>query len=245
MDGLIVAPAVNTNGLATGSTLIADTGTRLVKRSDLAIIPTPPATRTHRPVSHYELAEAIIDTLKFRHLNVVKDEYAVSFDGMKMFGLMEIDVEWSGNDRSMKLALAVGYRIFCCSNMMFKGDYFPLLARHSNSFNLIEQVSIGVDRIQRNFAPLNEQIELWSARQLSDDDARVILYKAFLEKGIPVPLKLLKDTHNHYFNPQYEEFAPRTLFSLSNAFTSAFKLLDPLKAYPATSKLAGFLTQFE
>lgn len=248
-----VIPLVPANG--TNSTLIADTGTRKLTRDELRLISTPPATRTHKPVSHYELVNAIIDTLKFRHLNVVKDEYAVSFDGMKMFGLMEIDVEWSGlrfaiglrngNDKSMRLALTVGYRVFCCSNMMFKGDYHPLIARHSNQFNLIDQVSIGVDKIQRNFGPLNEQIELWSSRQLSDDDARVILYKAFLEKGLPVPLKLLKDTHAHYFNPKYDEFAPRTLWSLSNAFTSAFKELDPLKAYPVTAKLSGFLSQFE
>ncbi len=237
------------------STLIADTGTRLVTRDELRFIQTPEATRTHKPVSHHELVNAIIDTLKFRHLNVVKDEYAVSFDGMKMFGLMEIDVEWSGvrfaiglrngNDKSMRLALTVGYRVFCCSNMMFKGDYHPLIARHSNQFNLIDQVSIGVDKIQRNFEPLNKQIDMWSAKAISDDDARIILYKAFIEKGLPVPLKLLKDTHNHYFSPRHDEFAPRTLWSLSNSFTSAFKELDPLKQYPATAKLADFLTQFE
>jgi len=31
-----------------------------------------------------------------------------------------------------------------------------------------------------------------------------------------------------YFNPQVEEFAPRPTWSLSNAFTSAFKELDPI-----------------
>jgi hypothetical protein len=41
--------------------------------------------------------------------------------------------------------------------------------------------------------------------------------------------------------PQYEEFRPRTLWSLSNAFTSAFKELEPIPQYKATAKLAGFL----
>lgn len=49
------------------------------------------------------------------------------------------------------------------------------------------------------------------------------------------------DCHDHYFGPQYEEFKPRTIWSLSNAFTSAFKELDPIPQFKATAKLAGFL----
>jgi len=30
-----------------------------------------------------------------------------------------------------------------------------------------------------------------------------------------------------YFEPQYPEFSPRTMWSLSNAFTSAFKSSEP------------------
>jgi hypothetical protein len=46
-----------------------------------------------------------------------------------------------------------------------------------------------------------------------------------------------------YFNPTVEEFQPRTMWSLSNSFTSAFKDLDPIPQYKATAKLAGFLGQ--
>jgi hypothetical protein len=44
-------------------------------------------------------------------------------------------------------------------------------------------------------------------------------------------------------NPQYEDFKPRTLWSLSNAFTSAFKNLEPIPQFKATAKLSGFLEQ--
>jgi hypothetical protein len=42
-------------------------------------------------------------------------------------------------------------------------------------------------------------------------------------------------------DPQYEEFKPRTVWSLSNAFTSAFRELEPIPQFRATAKLAGFL----
>ena len=42
-------------------------------------------------------------------------------------------------------------------------------------------------------------------------------------------------------NPQQEEFNSRTMWSLSNAFTSAFKELDPIPQFRATAKLGRFL----
>ncbi len=54
---------------------------------------------------------------------------------------------------------------------------------------------------------------------------------------------LLSEVHRFYFEPQYPEFSPRTMWSLSNAFTSAFKKLDPVPQFKATAKLGEFLTQ--
>jgi hypothetical protein len=47
--------------------------------------------------------------------------------------------------------------------------------------------------------------------------------------------------HRHYFTPTYEEFSPRTLWSLANAFTSAFKGLKPIPQFQLTAKLGAFL----
>ena len=43
------------------------------------------------------------------------------------------------------------------------------------------------------------------------------------------------------FEPKYQEFRPRTIWSLSNAFTSAFKELDPIPQFKVTAKLGEFL----
>jgi hypothetical protein len=59
------------------STLIGYSG-RTICREELALVPTPPATETHRPMPHYEIIGALIETLGFRHIGVVHDEYAVS-----------------------------------------------------------------------------------------------------------------------------------------------------------------------
>src|SRR2546429_4799845 len=48
-----------------------------------------------------------------------------------------------------------------------------------------------------------------------------------LEGELDVPQHLARRVHDLYFNPQVEEFGPRTTWSLSNAFTSAFKESRP------------------
>jgi len=65
-------------------------------RDQLALVTTPPATATHRPVPHSEVIQALVETLGFRHIAVVKDEYAVSKDGMKMFGVLDLDTGMHG-----------------------------------------------------------------------------------------------------------------------------------------------------
>src|SRR5437588_4210957 len=233
------------------STLIASTAK--LTRQQLVLVPTPPATATHRPVPHSEVVEALIETLGFRHIGVVKDEFAISKDGMKLFGVLDLDTGMHGcrfsigirnaHDKSMRLAMTVGYRVFVCENMAFSGDFQPVLAKHSKHFSLQNALSIGVDQMQRNLDGMRSQVEAWRQAQLSDEAVKLIIYRAFIESDLEVPKHLARPVHELYFHPEHEEFHPRTMWSLSNAFTSAFKQLEPIPQFRATAKLAGFLGQ--
>ena len=85
------------------STLIGYGG-RTIGREELALVPTPAATETHRPVPHHEIVQALVETLGFRHIGVVHDEYAVSPDGMKAFGVLDLETEMAGCRFSIGLA---------------------------------------------------------------------------------------------------------------------------------------------
>jgi hypothetical protein len=236
------------------STLIAGRGTQRVDRDFLRSLVTPAGTATHQPIPHIEIVNALIETLGFRHIAVLSDEYAVSKDGAKMFGVMELDHEFSGcrfaiglrnaNDKSMRLALTVGYRVMVCSNLAFKGDFSPVLSKHSKNFNLVDALSIGVDKIHRNFEPLQRSIVDWQGNPISSTDARSIIYEAFVEAKLAPP-RLLLAVHRHFFQPEHDEFRDATLWSLSNAFTSSFKKLKPFQQFRATGKLAPFLNRFQ
>jgi hypothetical protein len=224
-------------------------------RTELAQISVPQATATHKPVPHHTIVEALIETLSFRHIGVVNDEYSVSSDGMKMFGVLDLETQMDGcrfaigvrnsHDKSLRLGLTAGLRVFVCYNMAFSGDFTPVLAKHTKSFNLIDTLAVGVDRIQRNFEPMQRQVERWREAQISDERAKLILYRAFVDGELDAPRSLLGDVHRLYFQPEYPEFAARTMWSLSNAFTSAFKKLDAIPQFKATAKLGDFLGEIQ
>ena len=41
------------------------------------------------------------------------------------------------------------------------GPVTPVLAKYSKSFSLIDRISLGIDRMQRNFEPMHKQVEAW------------------------------------------------------------------------------------
>lgn len=110
--------------------------------------------------------------------------------------------------------------------------FTPVLAKHSKSFSLVDAISVGADRMQRSFEPMRRQVEAWRQTDLSDVSAKMIIYEAFIESELEVPKHLARRVHDFYFDPQYDEFRPRTVWSLSNAFTSAF--------FRATAKLGEY-----
>ena len=73
------------------ATLIAQCGTTKVSREELKVIPVPESTRTFKPIPHHEIVDSLVEALGFRYIGVVRDEYAVSSDGMKMFGVLDLE----------------------------------------------------------------------------------------------------------------------------------------------------------
>ena len=127
------------------------------------------------------------------------------------------------------------------SGNIVSGDFTPVLAKHSKSFSLIDCIAVGVDRMQRNFDPMRKQVGTWQRTELTDVTAKVVIYEAFVEGKLEAPKHLARTVHDLYFEPKYEEFRSRTIWSLSNAFTSAFKELEPIPQFRATAKLGEFL----
>jgi hypothetical protein len=94
------------------------------------------------------------------------------------------------NPKYWSLVYEPNDRVLMCSNMAFGGDFTPVLAKHSRSFSLIDCISVGVDRMQRNFEPMRKQVEAWQRSELTDVTAKVVIYEAFVEGKLEAPKHL-------------------------------------------------------
>ena len=226
------------------ATLLAHCGTVKVDRAFLDNLEMPEATDTFKPIAHSVLVDAIEESLAFRHISIERSEFAVSKDGMKMFGLLEVNQVYEGvnfaiglrnaNDKSMRLGMVAGYRVFVCDNMSLSGDFNPLLAKHTKNLDLVESVSMGIDRIQRGWQPLREAIDYKRATHIEPNDAKLLIYNAFAHRQLPISL----------FREVSQEFGTTpesTLWSLENNFTEAFKTLNPIAQFKAAAKLPALI----
>ena len=230
-------------------TLMAHCGTVKVDRHFLTQIGTPEETDTFKPIAHSTLIDAIEEALAYRRIRLVRSEFAVSKDGMKMFGLLEVNNEFDGirfaiglrnaNDKSMRLAMVAGYRVFVCDNMSLAGDFKPLLAKHTKNLDLIESVSTGIDRIQRGWEPLKAAIQLKRETKLCTESAKLFIYKAFTEGKIPI--SLFRSVHSGYFEAEEQ----KTVWGIENAFTDSFKKLLPVSQFENTAKLGKLIQAYQ
>src|ERR1700682_5725249 len=235
--------------------LISHVDTTRVPREALLTLLTPEPTATHVPIPHHRLVTTLHETFAMRRVNVAHEDYAVSKDTNRFFGVMTLETEEGGvrfavgvrnsHEKSISVGLVAGYRVMVCDNMAFFGQGVAIARKHTRRLALEDTVALAVEKIQRTFEPMRKQIAAFRATELADDDAKVVIYRAFIERKLDVPKHLAPDVHDLYFQPKYPEFEPRTLWSLANAFTSAFQTLEPIPRFQATTKLTGFLDEVE
>lgn len=253
-DVLNQIPVSSGNGkteLPQHGTMMVHAGAQYVTRYELAGLEVPEGTNSFQPIPHDELIDSIEESLSYRNLSITREEYAVSKDGMKLFALLEINARTTGvgfaiglrnsNDKSMRLAMVAGGRVVICDNMLLQGEFKPLLAKHTRGFNLTESVSIGIDRIQRNFIPLEKTIQTMKTIRLMDKQAKEFIYDSFLDQNMPI--SLIKEVHTNYFDSPISEFRDFNVWALLNAYTSAFKRLNPVSQYENTARIGRIINE--
>ena len=85
--------------------------------------------------------------------------------------------------------------------------------------------------MQRNFEPMRKQVQARQRSELTDVTAKLITYEAFVEGKLEAPKRLARAMRDLCFEPKYEEFRSRTIWSLSTVFTFAFRGLDSIPQF--------------
>src|SRR5271170_7786217 len=78
--------------------LILHCGANLVKRRDVESVPTPRSTATWTPIPHTTLIHRVEQALTANNLKIGSYAHSLTHDGMRYFGLMEIQNRQAGSD---------------------------------------------------------------------------------------------------------------------------------------------------
>jgi hypothetical protein len=143
----------------------------------------------------------------------------------------------TANDRSFATQLAVGARVFVCSNLAFSGDLIAMNRKHTAQFDLNADLSRAVDRYQAHLGAFGDKFEALRSFPLTDLEARSLICLAFYEEILPI--RLLHTVAETYFKPfdAMPDIQPRTAWGLMNAMTRTVKQLSPASAFQATAQL--------
>jgi hypothetical protein len=118
------------------------TDDQLITRDQLAMIPTPRALgRFHNPYPFGQYIEDVDHALGLNGIKIINEEFAVTKDHGRMFGVMEIGSakplegelitsdEWSllvgvrgAHDQKIQRGLVLGSSVMVCSNLCFSGN---------------------------------------------------------------------------------------------------------------------------
>ena len=101
---------------------------KFVGRDEIALVPTPEATASWKPVPHSDVIDAVTEVVKAHNWQILEEQYGLARDGQRMFGVMRINrtssTEWSrcigirnSHDRTLALGLSAGLSVRICSNL--------------------------------------------------------------------------------------------------------------------------------
>lgn len=114
--------------------LLLHCGARAVERIDVQRVTTPRATDTWTPIPLLELVSQVEQTLKANSLVVGTQAHSLSHEGLRYFGLMEIqrhetdeDYCWvlglrNSHDKTFPAGIIAGSQIFVFDNLAFSGE---------------------------------------------------------------------------------------------------------------------------
>jgi len=213
---------------------------------------TPPATRTWTPISHNTLLGQVKNTLSRAGWDIKNEQHALSKEGNRYFGLMDITVPSAtdgdygmtvgirnSHDKSFPAGLCVGSHVFVCDNLAFSAE-IKIARKHTRWINedLPGLVNKAVGRLGDLRRNQDLRIAAYKQHEIGDRDTHDILIQALDAKIIGSTQ--LPDVLQQWRQPNHPEFKERTAWSLFNGFTEVMKS-NTMLAINRTHKLHGLM----
>jgi hypothetical protein len=212
------------------SHLVTHCGAREVSSEELAKVPVPPATLTYFPLPHSVVVDTVARALAEGGFQIRSVKLALSRNDARLFATMDLATPISSGvtlacgirnslDKSLPLGFCAGNRVFVCDNLSFRSEL--LVTRKHTRYGqsrFTEAICLAVQSLHQFRQAEEARIKHFRETDLSPDSADALLLRSFERKVVSAPL--LPRVISEWRQPSFEEFKPRTLWSLFNAFTT-------------------------
>jgi hypothetical protein len=227
--------------------LMIHAGGRPASLEQIELAKTPQATRSHQTINHGLLVGKIKKyTEAFTGMEIVQEQYALR-DGKdylkkekipdaQMFGVLTLrdnsSLEgrpWTttlglrnSHDKAFAFGLSTGSRVFVCDNLAFSGDHTVKRKHTTNVFkHLDSDIIMMLQQVKKYARMQDERYNLYQGVEIDARDADHIVMNCVRDGSITT--QSIPKVLQEYEHPSFEEFAPRTVWSLFNAVTEVSK----------------------
>lgn len=214
--------------------LILHCGAQAVELKEVEQVQTPRPTETWTPIPHRQLIDRVYMALQASRLSIGSEAHSLSHDGQRYFGIMEVKNHQQRDDYALVLGIrnshdkrfpagiVAGMSVFVCDNLSFSGE-IALSRKHTRFINrdLPQLVSRAVGMLSEKWHQQDRRIEAYKRIELSDESTHDLLIRS-VDAGVCAN-SYVPDVLQEWRQPRHQEFAPRNVWSLFNAFTEALK----------------------
>jgi hypothetical protein len=211
--------------------LMLHAGAEVVELDALHQLPTPEATPTHVPIAHSAVVDMVTYALGFYGHDIVQQDFGVTPDGMRFFGVLSLRSPYGGyadtvglrnsHDKTFPIGISFGSRVFVCDNLAFSGDTVIKRKHTANAKRDLPGIVAGVvEPLQRQRVEQNAKFRRYQATALSQQAADHLLLQLY-RKGV-ITVTKIPEVLGHFENPPFD-WGARTAWRLFNAVTYALE----------------------
>ena len=232
--------------------LILHCGASAVELEEVVHVKTPEATPTWQPIPHFELIQTVRRTLASTNLIIGSVAHSLTHDGMRYFGLMEIqsrksseDYCWvvglrNSHDKMFPAGIFAGASVFVCDNLSFSGEV--KFARKHTRFihrDLPQLTERAIGLLMAKWHDQDKRIDAYKDHLVSDKAAHDLVIRS-VDVGVCAN-SYIPDVLKEWRAPRHLAFEERNIWSLFNAFTEVLKDGSLAELPKRTQALHGLL----
>ena len=214
--------------------LMLHCGANAVEREAVDLVETPEPTETWYPIPHKAMLDQVTSAISNNGLVIGEQAHALSKNGDRYFGLMEVTRHEAADDFCMVLgmrnshdktfpaALALGSSVFVCDNLSFSGEV-SIGRKHTRHImrDLPHVLQNAMGRLMVKWVGQKARYECYKNTGLTDSRVNDFLIKS-LDAGV-IPNAMITKVLKEWRMPTHPDFDGRNAWSLFNAYTEVLK----------------------